>query len=109
MTASVKFDRAALRKESKVNGTTFQATTAQSPAALLSAMDISDAEIARRKQWLQFNEEDEERIRKISDFHRRIQEEVIEELYTHFLAFEETRKFFSDPQLLERVKSLQKE
>jgi rsbT co-antagonist protein RsbR len=34
---------------------------------------------------------------------------VIEDLYRHFMAFEETRAFFRDPKMLERVKRLQKE
>jgi len=72
-------------------------------------MEITDAEIARRKAWLELTEEDVERVLKISDFARRIQDEIINELYNHFMSFEETRQFFKDPQLLARVKSLQKE
>jgi rsbT co-antagonist protein RsbR len=92
-----------------VNGTMFHPINEQSPAALASAMDMSDAEIARRKEWLEFTDEDVERITQTTDFARRIQDEVIDELYDHFLSFEETRQFFRDPQLLERVKALQKE
>jgi len=34
---------------------------------------------------------------------------VIEDLYRHFLAFDETRSFFRDPRVLDRVKRLQKD
>src|SRR5262249_38613269 len=61
------------------------------------------------KEWLEFTEEDVERVTSISDFARRIQGEVIDELYAHFLAFEEARAFFKDAQLLERVKAMQKQ
>src|SRR5436190_24119019 len=33
---------------------------------------------------------------------------VIEDFYRHLLSFEETRSFFKDPKVLERVKGLQK-
>src|SRR5258708_6145601 len=92
-----------------MNGTTIPATAAQSPVALTTAMGMTDAEIAQRKEWLKFTEEDVECVLKVSDFTRRIQDEVINELYAHLLSFEETRQFFKDPQLLERVKALQKE
>src|SRR5258706_13374211 len=77
--------------------------------ALMQEMQITDAEIAQRKAWLQFTTEDVERVQMISDFSRRIQDEVIDELYDHFMSFEETRQFFSDSQLLDRVKALQKD
>lgn len=76
---------------------------------LLREMQITDEEIARRKEWLEFTDADVQRIATISEFTQRIQDEVINELYDHFLAFEETRQFFKDPQLLARVKALQKE
>ncbi len=92
-----------------MSGTRIQSPTEQSPASLATAMEMTDQEIAQRKAWLEFTEEDTEHILKISDFARRVQDEIINELYDHFMAFEETRQFFRDPQLLERVKALQKD
>src|SRR5258706_13933618 len=77
--------------------------------ALMQEMQITDAEIAQRKAWLHVTEEDVERVQQISDFSKRIQDEVIDELYDHFMSFDETRQFFTEAQLLDRVKALQKE
>ncbi|HLK57288.1 MAG TPA: protoglobin domain-containing protein [Chthonomonadaceae bacterium] len=85
-----------------------RANLVQSPDTLAQMMGITDTEIARRKEWLEFTEEDVQRIASISDFARQIQDEVIDGLYTHFLAFDEVRAFFKDSQILERVKALQK-
>jgi rsbT co-antagonist protein RsbR len=92
-----------------MNERTGQVTDAGSFESLLREMNITDEEIARRKEWLQFTDEDVDRVRSINGFARHVQDEVIGLLYDHFLAFPETRRFFSDPELLERVKALQKQ
>jgi rsbT co-antagonist protein RsbR len=91
------------------DGKTFSTTTPQSPDMLAQGMAMTDAEIARRKEWLEFTDEDVERITSIKDFAQRVQDDVIDELYQHFLAFDEARAYFKDPQVLARVKALQKE
>jgi rsbT co-antagonist protein RsbR len=92
-----------------VNEAMTQSLYGQSPAALITAIEMTEEEIVRRKEWLEFTDEDVERITRTTDFAQRVQDEVIDELYDHFLSFEETRQFFRDPQLLERVKMMQKE
>ena len=73
------------------------------------SMEITDQEISRRKQFLEFRPDDAEVLRALGDVARRYADPVIEDLYRHFLSFDETREFFRDPRVLERVKQLQKE
>ena len=72
-------------------------------------MDVDDAEVARRKEFLQFGEEDERTLQGLREIARKYAEPVIEDFYRHILSFEETRAFFRDPEVLDRVKRLQKE
>ena len=69
--------------------------------------DISDQELLRRKQFLQFRDEDVENLAGINDLARRYAESVIEDFYKHLLAFDQTSSFFRDPQVLRRVKDAQ--
>jgi rsbT co-antagonist protein RsbR len=85
--------------------------SARPPEKFLSLgelMNISDAEIRRRKQFLEFGEEDVERLKGIGELAERYATEVIEAFYDHLLSFEEMRAFFPTPELLSRVKGLQK-
>lgn len=75
---------------------------------LLAEMGFSDQEIARRKAWLEFAEEDVQRLRELNELAQGYADDVIEDLYRHFLSFEETRSFFKDAQTLEYVKGMQK-
>ena len=72
-------------------------------------VQISEQELAQRKQFLELGEEDVTRLTAINDLARRYADAVIEDFYRHLLSFEETRSFFSDPQVLQRVKGMQKE
>lgn len=76
---------------------------------LLKSLSINDEEIRTRKQFLEFGEDDEERLHSINEVAARYASEVIDSFYTHLLSFEETRVFFHDPNVLARVKSAQKE
>lgn len=76
---------------------------------LLKSLNINDEEIRSRKQFLQFDESDVERLRSINDVAARYASEVIENFYTHLLSFEQTRVFFHDQNVLARVKAAQKE
>jgi rsbT co-antagonist protein RsbR len=73
-----------------------------------ATMELSDAEIDRRKAWLEFTDEDEANLRSLGSIARGYVDEVIEDLYRHFLSFDETRAFFKDPQTLQRVKEMQR-
>jgi rsbT co-antagonist protein RsbR len=71
--------------------------------------ELSEDEVERRKAFLEFREEDAETLRGLRDIARKYAEPVIEEFYRHILSFEETKAYFRDPALLERVKRQQKE
>ena len=75
---------------------------------LAEMMNISDQELERRKQFLQFGPEDEKRLRKLASVSENYAEEVIEAFYHHLLSFDEMKSFFPDPALLARVKARQK-
>lgn len=71
---------------------------------------LTDREIALRKQWLEFNPEDEEIVKRdIDDLTRGNLDALIEGMYAHFLSFEETRSFFPDDKTLKRAQHAQKE
>lgn len=76
---------------------------------LLEEMEISEHEITRRKAFLEFQDDDITTLRGLNALAQKYADPVIEDLYKHFLSFEETRSFFQDPATLEPVKSLQKE
>ncbi|WP_088709850.1 protoglobin domain-containing protein [Noviherbaspirillum denitrificans] len=75
---------------------------------LLKTLNIDAEEIESRKQFLQFHDDDAQRLQDIGGLADRYADEVIEEFYRHLLSFEETRIFFNDPETLSRVKNAQK-
>ena len=72
------------------------------------ASGVSAQELARRKQWLEFTDEDEARLGEVNALAAQYADEVIDELYEHFLKFEETKRFFNDPAVLAYVKQKQR-
>ncbi|MBI4263456.1 MAG: STAS domain-containing protein [Acidobacteria bacterium] len=72
-------------------------------------IEIDEQEIDGRKRFLEFRAEDAEALKSLGPIAQKYADPVIEDLYRHFLSFDETRAFFRDPQVLERVKRLQKE
>ncbi len=72
-------------------------------------MAMDDDEVARRKEFLEFRDEDAEALRQLGATAQAYATPVIEEFYRHIRSFEETRAFFRDPKLLERVKRQQKD
>lgn len=77
--------------------------------SLLKSLNVNEEEIHSRKRFLQFDEEDVERLRSIGPLAERYATDVIEDFYKHLLTFEETRSFLSDPNVLARVKNAQKD
>lgn len=72
------------------------------------SINISTQEIDSRKLWLRLDAKDEELV---SHFKTALEEsidQVIEELYEHFLSMDEPRSFFPDENTLNRVKQAQK-
>lgn len=72
-------------------------------------IEITQQELNLRKRFLELGKDDVERLKAINDLARRYADGVIDDFYRHLMSFEETRVFFADPQVLERVKSMQKE
>jgi signal transduction histidine kinase len=74
----------------------------------LVALSLNDREIELRKQWLQLGEEEEKIIREqldpvISDH----VDDLMDEMYRHFLKFEDTRSFFPNEHVLNHAKAAQ--
>lgn len=76
--------------------------------AVLDSMGLDQEEIARRKKFLELDDKDVERLRRLHDLAAKYAGPVIEEFYDHLLRFDESRVFFKDPAVLERVKAAQK-
>lgn len=85
------------------------ATNRFSDASLVEQIGITEPEIRKRKQWLQFGDEDVDRLRDINPVASEYADQVIDSLYEHFMSFPDTAAFFQDPETLTRVKALQKE
>jgi rsbT co-antagonist protein RsbR len=77
--------------------------------ALPLQMEMDDHEVDRRKQFLEFGPEDAQALKDLAPVAGRYAEPVIEDFYRHLLSFDETRSFFQDPKVLERVKRMQVE
>jgi len=77
--------------------------------ALQHQMDVDEHEIARRKEFLEIRREDIQALKSLNELAITYADPVIDDFYRHILSFEETRAFFRDPKVLERVKRLQKE
>ncbi len=95
------------RREERIEVT--DRTGSRKPHALIAEMGITEQEIARRKAWLQFLDEDVARLQGLDRLARRWAHSVIEDLYAHMFEFDEARAFFSDPAVLARAKHAQKE
>ena len=66
------------------------------------------AELAARKAFLEFTDEDAKRLAELAPLARKSANRLIEDLYRHFLSFQETRGFFPDQATLNRVQRMQK-
>lgn len=69
---------------------------------------LTDSEIEMRKRWLELDEVDERLIREKLDpiLSHRVND-MMDEMYHHFLSFEETRSFFPDERILAHAKNAQ--
>jgi rsbT co-antagonist protein RsbR len=72
-------------------------------------MEITERDVIRRKEFLEFRQEDAEALKRLNEIAEKYADPVIDDLYRHFLSHEETKAFFQDPKVLQRVKRLQKE
>jgi rsbT co-antagonist protein RsbR len=86
-----------------------EAIRGEMPKSFSHEMEMTEEEVNRRKEFLEFRDEDVEALKSLNDVAQRYADPVIEDLYRHFLSFEETSAFFRDPKVLDRVKRMQKE
>lgn len=86
-------------------------SSAQRPAetAVEVGTEVTEQELLRRKSFLEFRDEDVATLVSINDLAQRYADSVIDEFYKHLLAFDETRSFFRDPEVLRRVKNAQQQ
>lgn len=75
---------------------------------LMQELGFTEGEIARRRAFLELGDEDIQELLSINELAKEYADPVIEAFYKHLLSFEETRVFFQNPELLERVKRAQK-
>jgi hypothetical protein len=73
------------------------------------AADVTEQELLKRKDFLEFRGEDVANLVGINDLAQHYAESVIEDFYEHLLSFEETKVFFRDPAVLKRVKNAQQQ
>lgn len=71
-----------------------------------SALD--EKVIALRKRWLDLSPEDEALVQEIDQLLHENIDPLIEDMYGHFLSFDETRVFFPDDATLQRAQMAQK-
>ncbi len=72
-------------------------TQSRSPLASADDMELTEQEMVRRKQFLEFQDDDVQRLGAIGDLALQYADAVIDDFYTHLMAFDETKSFFKDP------------
>ena len=77
--------------------------------ALADAIGLGPEELAMRKGFLEFDDDDVHRLHAMYELTHEHVDVVIEAFYEHLMSFPETAAFFRDPRLLEHVKGRQKE
>jgi rsbT co-antagonist protein RsbR len=70
---------------------------------------ISSEDVLERKRFLEFGDDDVDRLVALNPIAQAYAGPVIDAFYEHLLRFGETAAFFRDPDVLDRVKGLQKE
>jgi rsbT co-antagonist protein RsbR len=80
-----------------------------SEEGLAEAIGLGPDELAMRKRFLEFDEDDVHRLEGMYDLTQEYVDGVIEAFYEHLLSFHETAAFFRDHALLAYVKARQKE
>ena len=76
---------------------------------LADAIGLGANELAMRKRFLEFDDDDVHRLEGMYDLTQEYVDSVIEAFYDHLLGFHETAAFFRDPRVLEHVKARQKQ
>ncbi len=76
---------------------------------LIEKFGLDDDERARRLEFLGFTQEDAQKLRSIHKMAVEHADEIIDQLYEHLFKFDETRAFFMQTGVLERIKEFQKQ
>ncbi len=72
-------------------------------------MNITETDIHRRKEWLEFTDLDVKHLTELNTIAQGYADELIKSLNDHFRKFGESSEIFDNPEVLRRVKVLQKE
>ena len=83
--------------------------TRENASNLMTEMKINENDIERRKEWLEFTKKDVTHLVELNKIAEGYAEELIKSLNEHFKKFEESSPIFDNPDVLNRVKVLQKE
>lgn len=75
---------------------------------LLPESSIPGDEVRRRKEFLEFTDDDVAVLEGVNEVAIRYADSMIDDFYRHLMSFDETRAFFADPALLKHVKGMQK-
>ena len=73
----------------------------------IGSFTLTDAEVAKRKAYLEISPEDEERLRAAHGHLQKHAQEIIDRFYEYLLGHEHTRRMLSEPGLVERLKGMQ--
>ncbi len=76
--------------------------------SLAEMMGITEQDLEQRKKFLEFGQEDEQRLRELASLAENKADQIIEAFYKHLLQFDEMKAFFPDSATLDRVKAKQK-
>lgn len=93
----------------KISETSSTAGSKSISSNLLKAMNINETDIERRKEWLEFTEKDVKHLAELDSIAKGYADELIKSLNNHFKKFNESSQIFDNPEVLKRVKVLQKE
>jgi methyl-accepting chemotaxis protein len=76
---------------------------------VMEALDINPQSVQVRKEWLQLEKEDENRINRLGPKFTKHADNIIDRLYDHFVKFTETKRLLPDEATIRRLKGTQKD
>ena len=74
---------------------------------IVSKLNITPEDFEKRKQFLQIQEEDIQRIREFRKYIKKVPESIFDAFYNHLMKFRETKEYFKDQQQIKRLKHKQ--
>ncbi|MHB1098002.1 MAG: EAL domain-containing protein [Burkholderiales bacterium] len=80
---------------------------AQAVETVIQVLGIDDADVARRKAFLEFTDEDAGRLRDLHEMLQILEPDFVDAFYAHLLAFDETRRFLPDVRSVDHLKRTQ--